>query len=81
MVKVIRVSMQDAINQLPQLAASVWHGDRVVIMKDGVPYLDLVPHVVQDKPRRPGRLKGKLVVSDDFDATTEDIISDFEGPL
>ncbi len=81
MVKVIQVSIQEAKNQLPQLAASAWQGNKVVILKDGVPYLDLVPHVIRDTPRKPGRLKGKLVVSKDFDGDSDEIISDFEGPL
>lgn len=81
MVKVIRVSMQDAINQLPQLGQSAWQGDKIVILKDGLPYLDLLPHVLEAKLRKPGRLKGKLVVSKDFDNTPADIIDDFEGPL
>lgn len=59
--------------------ASAWQGDRVVITKAGKPYLNLLPHVDTPQARKPGRLKGKIRMSEDFDSAPEDIIDGFEG--
>jgi antitoxin (DNA-binding transcriptional repressor) of toxin-antitoxin stability system len=64
----VQVNMHEAQSQLPQLAARTWHGDTVVIVKDGKPYLDLVPHVETPRERKPGRLKGKIRMSADFES-------------
>ena len=77
----VQVNMHEAQSQLSQLAERAWHGDRVVIIKDGKPYLDLLPHVETSRARKPGRLKGKIRMSGDFDKTPEDIIAGFEGSL
>ncbi|MOA43876.1 hypothetical protein D3C78_1660780 [compost metagenome] len=52
-----------------------------MIAKAGKPYLDLLPHVETPRARKPGRLKGKIRMSADFDKTPEDIIDGFEGSL
>ncbi|WP_223472672.1 MULTISPECIES: type II toxin-antitoxin system Phd/YefM family antitoxin [unclassified Pseudomonas] len=75
----VQVTLQEAKSQLLQLAARVWQGDRVVITKAGKPYLDLLPHIDTPQARKPGRLKGKIRMSADFDRTPENIIEDFEG--
>jgi hypothetical protein len=31
------------------------------------------------KPRKPGRLKGRLWVADDFDETPDEVLDSFEG--
>jgi antitoxin (DNA-binding transcriptional repressor) of toxin-antitoxin stability system len=49
-----------------------WHGDTVVIIKDGEPYLNLLPHVDTSRARKPGRLKGKIRISADFQGPPED---------
>ena len=71
----VQVNMHEAQSQLSQLAERAWHGDTVVIVKDGKPYLDLLPHVGTPRARKPGRLKGEIWMSADFDKTPEDIIS------
>ncbi|UVL82767.1 type II toxin-antitoxin system prevent-host-death family antitoxin [Pseudomonas sp. B21-028] len=78
---VVQVNMHEAKSQLSQLAERVWRGDKVVIAKAGKPYLDLLPHVDTPRARKPGRLKGKIRISTDFDKTPEDIIDGFEGSL
>ncbi|MCU1759901.1 type II toxin-antitoxin system prevent-host-death family antitoxin [Pseudomonas sp. 14P_8.1_Bac3] len=77
----VQVNMHEAKSQLSQLAERVWDGDKVVIAKAGKPYLDLLPHVDAPRTRKPGRLKGKIWMSPDFDTTPDDIIDAFEGPL
>ena len=79
----VQVNMHEAQSQLSELAERAWHGDTVIIIKDGKPYLELLPHVEtsSSRARKPGRLKGKIWMSGDFDKTPEDIIAGFEGSL
>lgn len=67
----VQVNMHEAKSMLSQLAERAWRGDKVVITKGGKPYLDLLPHA--SRARKPGRLKGKIWISADFDKTSEDI--------
>ena len=48
-------------------------------LKSGKPYLDLLPHKDDHNPRIPGRFKGQIELSDDFNETSEEIIAAFEG--
>ncbi|WP_214509492.1 type II toxin-antitoxin system Phd/YefM family antitoxin [Pseudomonas brassicacearum] len=77
----VQVTLQEAKSQLLQLGARAWQGDRVVITKAGKPYLDLLPHIATPQARKPGRLKGKIRMSADFDRSPEEIIDGFEGRL
>ena len=77
----VQVNMHEAQSQLSELAERAWHGDTVIIIKDGKPYLDLLPHVETSRARKPGRLKGKIRMSADFDKTPEDIIAGFGASL
>ncbi|WP_191630370.1 type II toxin-antitoxin system Phd/YefM family antitoxin [Pseudomonas fluorescens] len=70
--------MREAKSQLTQLAQRVWNGDKVVITKDGKPYVDLLPHVDSARVRKPGRLKGEIRMAADFDKTSENIVEGFE---
>jgi antitoxin (DNA-binding transcriptional repressor) of toxin-antitoxin stability system len=77
----VQVTLQEAKSQLLQLGARAWLGDKVVITKAGKPYLDLLPHIDTPQTRKPGRLKGKIRMSADFDRSPEEIIDGFEGRL
>lgn len=77
----LKVSMQEAQSQLAVLAERVWQGDKVVITKDGEPYLNLLPHVDAARLREPGRLKGKIRISAEFDMTSESTIYGFQRHL
>ncbi len=74
-----QVNMHEAKSRLSELGELVWRGERVIIAKAGKPYLDLLPHKETRKPRKPGRLKGQIKITVDFDETTEEIIEAFEG--
>lgn len=76
---IIQVNMHEAKTRLSELAELAQRGETVIIAKAGKPYLDLLPHRAARKPRRPGRLKGQLRVSPDFDETPQELIADFEG--
>ncbi len=75
----IQINMHEAKSKLSQLAEKAWSGDKIVIAKAGKPYLDLIPHIVNSQQRMPGRYKGKIEISEDFDKTPLDIIEAFEG--
>ena len=55
-----------------------WQGDRVMITKADKPPLDLLPHADTPQMRKPGRLKGKIRASANFDRTPGNIIEGFE---
>jgi len=77
----MQVNMHEAKSQLSKLGEKAWEGETVVIAKAGKPYLDLVPHRDNVTPRKPGRLKGQIVIAEDFDKTPLDVIAGFEGEL
>lgn len=70
----VQFTMDEAGSQLSLLAERAWAGERVVITKDGKPYLDLLPHVGVVRQRKPGRLKGQIRMSADFDRVLQDFI-------
>jgi prevent-host-death family protein len=61
------VSVHEAKTHLSRLLQRVEAGEEVVIARSGHPIARLVP-VGPTRPRVPGRLKGAVSVSDDFDA-------------
>ena len=52
-------------------------GDKVVIAKAGKPCVELLPHQEKIITRQAGRLKGKIVIPDDFDSTSQNKIDGF----
>ena len=72
-------NMHEAKSQLSKLGELAWQGEKIVIAKAGKPYLELVPHREDRKPRQPGRLKGQIELAADFDDTPDDIAGLFEG--
>ncbi len=75
----MKINMHEAKSQLSKLGEKAWAGETVVIAKAGKPYLDLLPHKDKREPRVPGRFKGQIKISDDFDQTPDEIIAGFEG--
>ena len=78
------VNMHDAKSRLSQLADAVQSGvePEVVIAKNGVPWVRLVPLEVQPPKRRPikfGLAEGKWVVPDDIDELNPEIEKLFYG--
>jgi len=47
-----------------RMVERAYHGETIVIAKNGTPLVDLVPHK-PDRPRKLGLLSGKFVVPDD----------------
>ena len=69
----VQVNMHDAKTRLSQLVELVEGGERVIIARDGVPVVELVPHTPAPAVRRGGQWKGKAWVSPDFDAPMPEI--------
>jgi antitoxin (DNA-binding transcriptional repressor) of toxin-antitoxin stability system len=77
--KIVQVNMHKAKTQLSALAKKAHSGERIVIAKDGKPYLELVPYRAKASRRVPGGLKGKIWMAPDFDQTPEEIVQSFES--
>ena len=52
-------------------------GEEVIIGKAGKPVAKLVRYERSTEPRRPGALKGKIKIEEDFDELPEDIAEAF----
>jgi prevent-host-death family protein len=74
------VNIHEAKTQFSKLVDAASGGEEIIIAKAGKPVAKLVP-ISTDRPaRKPGRLKGKLRIAEDFDAPLPaDIQSAFEG--
>jgi len=66
------LNLYEAKTQLSALVDEAAAGAEIIIAKNGKPLAKLVG--LRDRPRRkPGRLKGKIWMSDDFDAPMPDV--------
>ncbi len=59
------VNIHEAKTQLSQLVAAAEAGEVVIIARNGLPVAQLVAYA--PPARQPGRLKGKIVLHEDFD--------------
>jgi len=75
------VNMHQAKSSLSRLVERALAGEEIVIARNGEPLVKLVPVPKERKPRVPGRGKGKIWISPDFEFTDEEIKELFEGPL
>jgi prevent-host-death family protein len=72
------LNLYDAKTQLSSLVDKAAAGEEIIIAKNGKPMAKLVPFKASIK-RRPGRLKGKVWMSKDFDAPMPDVVEAFEA--
>ncbi len=75
----VSMNLNQAKTALPALVEAALSGEDVVIAKDGKPMVRLVPCQERKTPRQPGRLRGQIRISDDFDAVDPEIIELFEN--
>lgn len=74
------VNIHEAKTQFSKLIEAVAHGEEIMIAKAGKPAAKLVPVQAQRPIRKPGALKGKMRIADDFDAPLpDDLQAAFEG--
>jgi prevent-host-death family protein len=73
------VNIHEAKTRLSSLIVKVCKGESVVIAKAGKPLVKMIPIVADERPRTPGRLKGRIRMAPDFCRTSQEIIDAFEG--
>ena len=71
-------------SNLAWLGKLVWEGKEIVLLRDGQPFLKLLPHPDGEPPdealSRPiGLMKGQIWISPEFYEDDPDIIEAFEG--
>ena len=76
-----QVNMHEAKSRLSELGELAQKGEKIVIAKAGKPYLDLLAHRESRGKRRPGRLAGQIRMAPDFDESSSDLLTDFEGDV
>ena len=70
-------NISEAKAQLSALIEKVRAGQEVIIGKAGKPVAKLVPYERSEKPRRPGALRGKIRIAEDFDELPRDLAEAF----
>jgi prevent-host-death family protein len=75
------VNIHDAKTHLSRLVERVEGGEEVIIARAGRPVARLVPYRARREPRKPGLLKGKIWLADDWDSpeVNAEIAALFEG--
>jgi prevent-host-death family protein len=76
------VNIHAAKTHLSRLVEEAAAGEEIILAKNGKPVAKLGPLAArQRKPvRKPGALKGKIWIADDFDAPLpDDLLDAFEG--
>lgn len=73
------VNIHAAKTNLSSLIAAVISGDEVIIGKAGKPVAKLVAYKKTTNPRKPGLLKGKISIPDDFNEESDEINEMFYG--
>ncbi len=74
------VNIYDAKTRLSRLVERAAAGEEIIIAKAGRPRAKLVPLGASAEPRKPGCLKGRFSVADDFDAPLPtDTLDGFDG--
>jgi len=71
-------NISEAKAHLSQIVDRAYHGETVVIAKNGTPLVDLVPHRPSRK-RKLGLLSGRFSVPDDFSEEDAEINAMFYG--
>ena len=70
-------NISEAKARLSALIEKVAGGQEVIIGKAGKPVAKLVPYDRSEEVRKPGALKGKIRIHDDFDTLPADISEAF----
>ena len=73
------MNIHQAKTHLSQLIESTLKGEDVVIAKAGKPVVKLIAYKEKLIPRKPGALKGKIFMSDDFTDEDSEINKLFYG--
>ena len=74
------VNIHQAKTQLSRLIEEVSKGKEIIIGKAGKPVAKLTAYQEPKIVRKPGKWKGKVWMSDDFDTLPKEIMQYFEDP-
>ena len=66
------VPIHEAKTQFSRLVARAEAGEEIVVRRGAKPVAKIIAYSAPLTPRRPGALKGRIRVSDDFDATPDE---------
>ena len=70
-------NITEAKSHFSALIEKVMSGEEIIIGKAGKPVAKIVKYQRSEESRRPGALKGKIKIADDFDELPEDIAKAF----
>jgi antitoxin (DNA-binding transcriptional repressor) of toxin-antitoxin stability system len=70
-------TISEAKAQFSALVERALAGEEVIIARAGKPVVKLVRHVPEGVERRPGTLRGKIEIAEDFDSLPPDIAAAF----
>ena len=73
-------TVTEAKAQLSALLERVLAGEEIVLCRNGKPVARLVPFRSQSVERKPGRLRGRIRIRDDFDELPEEFADAFGTP-
>lgn len=74
------VNIHEAKTHFSRLVDEVAKGEEIIVAKAGKPAARLVPMAPVKTKRRFGALKGKIRISEDFNAPlADDVLATFEG--
>ena len=73
------INVYEAKTNLSKLLDRVAGGEEIVLGRAGKPLARLIPFRQEKAPRVPGRLAGRVVMAEDFDATPGWLLDAFEG--
>lgn len=66
------VSIHDAKTHFSRLVARAEAGEEIVVRRGPTPVVKIVAYQAPTNPRRPGALKGQIVIAEDFDQTPDE---------
>lgn len=67
-----QVNMYEAKTHFSRLVAEALNGEEIVVARDGVPLIRLVPIVAPARPSLLGMMKGQIRMGPDFEEPLED---------
>jgi len=74
----IKVNIYEAKSKFSKLISQAIAGEEIIIAKSGKPVARLVPFEKPPGNRKPGSARGKITISDDFDAPLpDDVLMEF----
>ena len=72
-------NIHEAKTKFSSIVEQAMNGEDVIIAKSGKPMLKLVPIAKLKQPREPGGYEKEVLIPDDFNETSKELIDMFEG--